>query len=351
MRKRRSIKAGLPPGSMVYVGKDVVDPPRITHISYDEEGCKTQELPDFNEAHFSTTKEKYNWINITGLSNVQLIKNIGDYFKLHVLTQEDILNTEQRAKLESYESYTYIVLKMLYYDKDKRTINGEQLSIVLIGNTLITFQEFRRDAFDGVRERIKTAGTRIRKNKVDFLAYALMDAVIDNYFLIMEQMGDNIDELEVTILNNPNQQVMKQLYALKRNIVLMRKSVWPLREVVSSMERMDKFVFHSNTKVFIRDLYDHTIQVLDSNESMRDIVTGLVDIYLTTINNNMSSVMKVLTIISTIFIPLTFIAGVYGMNFLFMPELEWRWSYPVILVVMVTIAIGMILFFKNKKWL
>jgi len=167
----------------------------------------------------------------------------------------------------------------------------------------------------------------------------------------MEQMGDNIDELEVTILNNPNQQVMKQLYALKRNIVLMRKSVWPLREVVSSMERMDKFVFHSNTKVFIRDLYDHTIQVLDSNESMRDIVTGLVDIYLTTINNNMSSVMKVLTIISTIFIPLTFIAGVYGMNFLFMPELEWRWSYPVILVVMVTIAIGMILFFKNKKWL
>ncbi len=351
MKNRRSQKAGLPPGSMVYVGKVVAEPPHITHISYDKEASKTQEMSDFNEAHFSTTKDKYNWINITGLSDVQLIKNIGDYFKLHVLTQEDILNTEQRAKLESYDSYTYIVLKMLYYDKDKRTIKSEQLSIILTENTLITFQEFKGDVFDGVRERIKTAGTRIRKNEVDFLAYALMDAVIDNYFLIIEQMGDNIDELEASILNNPNQQVMVQLYALKRNVVLLRKSVWPLREVVSSMERTDEFVIHSNTKVFIRDLYDHTIQVLDTNESMRDIVNGLVDIYLTTINNNMSSVMKVLTIISTIFIPLTFIAGVYGMNFLFMPELEWRWSYPIILVVMLTISIGMILFFKKKKWL
>ncbi len=344
---RRSVKRGLAPGTLVYIGEDSGVSSKISMIQYNETELRKTEIPSYNSTIFE--KAFTNWLNIDGLNNIELLKKIGSSFNLHSLTLEDILNTEQRPKIETYDSYTYIVFKMLSYNEKTRSIESEQISLIVKDNVVISFQEKSGDVFDPVRERINQKDSRIRRKECDYLIYALMDTVVDNYFLILEKIGDEIEEIEQKILTNADEKVLQELYALKRNIIRLRKSVWPLRELINSLERSENI--KSDNSIYLRDLYDHTIQVIDNIENLRDIISGLMDIYLTTISNRMNSVMKVLTIISTIFIPLTFIAGVYGMNFEFMPELSWKMGYPITLVLMFMIVIVMMIFFRFKKWL
>jgi magnesium transporter len=349
-RTRRSVKSGLPPGSLVYIGEEKTKEVKITSIHYNETEVFRKEYKR-PEADLFHKDSNIRWVNLDGLQDIELLKETGNLLKIHVLTQEDILNTEQRPKLEDYGDYYFIVLKMLYYDISIRDIVEEQVSIIVKDNLVVTFQEREGDVFQPVRERINTNRSRLRRNGVDFLLYALMDAIIDNYFIILEKVGDEIENIEELILDNPAPEVMKRLYMLKRNIVLLRRTIWPIREVVGFLERTDVRLVQDETKIYFRDLYDHTIQVIENIESLRDLIAGMVDIYLSTVSNRMNQVMKVLTIIATIFIPLTFIAGVYGMNFVYMPELEWRQGYPIVLGIMFLIGIFMLYLFKRKKWL
>jgi len=349
-RTRRSVKSGLPPGSLVYIGEEKTKEVKITSIHYNETEVFRKEYKR-PEADLFHKDSNIRWVNLDGLQDIELLKETGNLLKIHVLTQEDILNTEQRPKLEDYGDYYFIVLKMLYYDISIRDIVEEQVSIIVKDNLVVTFQEREGDVFQPVRERINTNRSRLRRNGVDFLLYALMDAIIDNYFIILEKVGDEIENIEELILDNPAPEVMKRLYMLKRNIVLLRRTIWPIREVVGFLERTDVRLVQDETKIYFRDLYDHTIQVIENIESLRDLIAGMVDIYLSTVSNRMNQVMMVLTIIATIFIPLTFIAGVYGMNFVYMPELEWRQGYPIVLGIMFLIGIFMLYLFKRKKWL
>ena len=344
------MKSGLPPGSLVYIGEEKTSKIKITSIRYNESEVIREEFSKPEPELFS--KDSYiRWVNLDGLHNVEQLREMGNLLNIHILTLEDILNTEQRPKLEDYGDYYFIVLKMLSYDSKIRDIVEEQVSIVIKDNLIVTFQEKEGDVFQPVRERINTAGTRLRRMGIDFLLYALMDAIIDNYFIILEKVGDEIENIEELILEDPATEVMKRLYMLKRNVVLLRRTIWPIREVVGFLERTDSRLVKEETKIYFRDLYDHSIQVIENIESLRDLIAGMVDIYLSTISNRMNQVMKVLTIIATIFIPLTFIAGVYGMNFLNMPELEWKFGYPLVLFLMLMIGIFMLYLFKRKKWL
>jgi magnesium transporter len=348
---RRSVKTGLAPGSMIYVGDEAAEKVEIELIRYNVSDKDRLDLSDFDPELLSDERFTVNWLNICGVNNPKLIQELGKNLDIHVLTLEDILNTGQRPKIEDYGNYCYLVIKMLTYDETAKEIIHEQVSIILKDKLIVSFQEKEGDVFAPIRERINTDESRIRKNGVDYLLYALLDAVVDNYFVILEKIGDQVEDLEEGILTTPSPETMQQLYSLKRSVIMLRKNVWPLREVINFLQRAEENIIKQHTGIFLRDLYDHTIQVIDHIESLRDIISGMVDIYLTSISNRMNSVMKVLTIISTIFIPLTFIAGVYGMNFVFMPELQWPLSYPIVLFVMLVIVVVMLLFFKKKKWL
>jgi magnesium transporter len=264
---------------------------------------------------------------------------------------EDILHTGQRPKFEDFEKYIFIVFKMLYFDENGDDILEEQISIILGSNYVISFQEKEGDVFNPVRERIRAGRFQIKKRKIDYLAYALIDAVVDNYFLILEKIGEKIEDLEEELLDNPTPETLQTIHHLKRKLISLRKSVWPLREVIGGLERGESALFHKSTSIYLKDVYDHTIQVIDTIETFRDMVSGMLDMYLSNLSNKMNEVMKVLTIIATIFIPLTFIAGIYGMNFEFMPELKWHWGYFLIWGLMIVVGIAMVFYFRRKKWL
>ena len=244
-----------------------------------------------------------------------------------------------------------MVLTMLKYDNDTNMIHSEQVSLVLGQNYVISFQEEQGDVFEPIRKRIRNANSRIRRMSSDYLAYAIIDAIVDNYYFIMEKMGEQIEAMEEQLVVQPSEEMVREIYALKRQLVFLRKSVWPLREMINSLDKIESPLINKTTEPYLRDVYDHTIQVFDTVESFRDMISGMLDIYLSSISNRMNSVMKVLTIIATIFIPLTFIAGLYGMNFKYMPELEWKWGYLAVLAVIILMGLGMLLFFKRKKWL
>ncbi|MBI5640616.1 MAG: magnesium/cobalt transporter CorA, partial [Nitrospirae bacterium] len=255
-------------------------------------------------------------------------------------------------KMEDYSDYLYIVLKMLYYDDKVKRIITEQISLICGPNFVISFQEgLEGDVFSAVRDRIRNNKGRIRKMGADYLVYSLLDAVVDNYFMILEKLGEDIEDLEEKLITKPTSETLHEIHYLKREMIFLRKAVWPLREVISGLERGESALIHESTRVYLRDVYDHTIQVIDTIETFRDMVSGMLDIYLSSISNRLNAVMKVLTIIATIFMPLTFIAGVYGMNFRHMPELDWQYGYPLIWLVMITIGISMLIFFRKKDWL
>jgi magnesium transporter len=349
--KKHSRKAGLPPGTLVHIGKRKAESVRITIIDYDEERFQEKQISAIEECFPFRESKTVTWINIDGIHDVSLIEKLGKQFELHPLILEDILNTEQRPKLEDFEKYLFIVLKMLSYDDKEQTIEAEQVSLVVGPNFVISFQERVGDVFEQIRDRIRNAKGRVRKMGADYLGYTLIDAVVDGYFSILEKFGEKVEALEEELVTEPTNKTMQQIHNLKRELILLRKSVWPLREVISALQKSDIPIIRETTGIYLRDVYDHTIQIIDTIESFRDMVSGMLDIYLSSISNRMNAVMKVLTIIATIFIPLTFVAGIYGMNFKFMPELECRWGYPAALGVMGIIAIIMLVYFRRKKWL
>jgi magnesium transporter len=320
-------------------------------MHYDKEHCMEKELTAIEETFAYKDAPPVTWINIDGLHEINLIEKIGEHFNLHPLILEDIVHTGQRPKAEDYDDYFYIVLKMLFYDERAHHITAEQVSLILGARYLISFQEIEGDVFDFVRERIRKGKGRIRKSGPDYLAYALMDAVVDHYFGILERLGEQIEQQEEQLLNHPTSQTLKNIHRLKREMIFFRKQIWPLRDLLNFLMREESALVQESTSLFFRDVYDHIIQVFDTIESMRDMLTGMLDLYLSTLSNKMNEVMKVLTIIATVFIPLTFIAGIYGMNFDYMPELKWKWSYPLLWVLMIGIIAGMLTWFKRRRWL
>jgi magnesium transporter len=349
--KKRSQKAGLPPGTLVHVGEQKSEKTRITVLDYDGDRLVEKELTGVEECLLLKARPTVTWINVAGLHQIEVLEKLNECFGLHPLVLEDILNTTQRPKMEDFGDYIYIVLKMIYLPGPGQEAVTEQVSLILGPNYLISFQEAGGDVFDPIRERIRSGKGRIRKMGADYLAHALLDAIVDHYFIILEKLGEDVEDLEETLTNNPTTRTMQAIHQLKRKMIFLRKSVWPLREVVGSLERGESPLIQPSTGIYLRDIYDHTIQVIDNIETFRDMLSGMIDIYLSSISNRMNEIMKVLTIIATIFIPLTFIVGLYGMNFKYMPELEWRWGYPLVLLLMLGVSIFMLFYFKRKKWL
>ncbi|MGB2629937.1 MAG: magnesium/cobalt transporter CorA, partial [Candidatus Omnitrophota bacterium] len=347
--KKISETAGLAPGALVHVGKARTAKTRITIIDYDELQFQEKEAKTIEECFPFKDTPTVTWVNIDGVHELDIIEKIGKQFDLHPLTLEDIVNTGQRPKFEDFEKYVFVVLKMLYQEEGDDGITAEQVSLILGPNYVISFQEKEGDVFDPVRERLRQAKGRVRKMGADYLAYSLLDAVIDNYYKVLERIGDKIEGMEEDLVKNPTSDILRTIHGLKGDVVFLRKSVLPLREVINSLYRGEVALIGEATSIYLRDLYDHTIQVIDNVETFRDMVSGTLDIYLSSLSNRMNEasnrmneVMKVLTIFAALFIPLTFVAGVYGMNFKFMPELEWRYGYFMILGVMALIGISLL---------
>lgn len=355
---RRRIKPGLPPGSLEYIGERKVETVRLTVIDYDGTRAEERRVDSVAEAAEYKTQPSVTWLNIDGLHDTSVIREVGDSFGIHPLVLEDVLNTDQRPKVEFFDDYVFIIVKMLYFEPDSRELNFEQVSLILGEGFVISFQERLGDVFDPVRERILGDKGRIRRAGADYLAYALADAVVDGYFLVLEDLGDRLEALEESlVVRGNNDKSPAIIHRLKTETMAIRRSIWPLREAISSIEREESRLFEKATHLYLRDLYDHTIQVIDAVESYRDLVNGMMDLYMSSVSNAMNKVMKVLTIIATIFIPLTFVAGIYGMNFnpevspWNMPELNWRFGYPASLLVMILVTVGMVIYFRRKRWL
>ena len=350
--RKRSQKTGLPPGALIHVGEQKSERTRITLLDYDEQRVEEKELPVVDQCLLFKDKESVTWINVAGLHQVELLERLNDCFGLHPLVLEDILNTDQRPKMEDFGDYLYIVLRMLDLDKKNgNAVISEQISLILGKNFVLTFQEREGDLFDPLRERIRNGKGRLRKMGPDYLVHALLDAIVDQYFVVLEKLGERIEVLEDELVTRPTPSTLQLLHSLKREMIFLRKSVWPLREVIGTLERGESSLIQASTNLYLRDIYDHTIQVIDNVETFRDMLSGMLDIYLSSISNRMNEIMKVLTIISTIFIPLTFIVGLYGMNFKHMPELESPWGYPAVLLLMLGVTIFMLFYFRRKKWL
>jgi len=349
--KKISKKVGLPPGALVHVGDKKTEYVRIRVIDYDEENLEERELEKVEDSFSYKERPSITWINIDGLHEVDIIQRIGTHFGLHPLVLEDILNTGQRSKMDDYENYIFVISKMLFFDEEINQTRIQQFSLVLGPNYVISFQEKFGDVFNPIRERLRKAKGRIRKMGPDYLMYALIDSIVDNYFIVLEKIAERTEELEEGVINNPSPEILQTIHNLKRELIILRKSVWPQREVVSGLERGESNLIQEKTIVFLKDLHDHTFQVIDTTEALRDIVSGMLDVYLSSISNRMNEIMKLLTIIATIFIPLTFIAGIYGMNFKHMPELDWHWGYFIILGVMLIIFVVMLVWFRRKRFL
>ncbi|MBK6953085.1 MAG: magnesium/cobalt transporter CorA [Crocinitomicaceae bacterium] len=347
---RKSSKAGAPPGTLVHIGTQRRDDVTITVFDYtstevSERECEVADLDQYCNNNSIT------WINVDGLHNTELLQKIGEKFNLDKLLLEDILNTNHRPKTEVFDKYLFVTLKMIDLNPSKDGIIHEQVSFVMGDGWLISFQEEGGDVFDSIRERIRKLQGEIPKRKVDFLLYRLLDTVVDNYFFVTEYFSDKNAAIERDIFKNPTPEALREIQALKRQIVNFKRVVLPLREVASGLEKDGGQLIEKSTLRYLRDLYEHIIQVNDSIDSQREVVASVQDLYLSGTSNKMNEVMKLLTIISTIFIPLTFIAGVYGMNFTNLPEKDWKYGYFIIWGVMIVIAIGMLIYFRRRKWL
>jgi len=341
---------GLPPGTLIHVGQQKVEHSSITFIDYDPDHFSMESDVPIERCRNLKSSPTVSWINLDGIHDVAEVEAIGTLFELHPLALEDILNTGHRPKVDDYENYMLIILKMLHFDEQANQVQAEQISLVLTGNNVLTFQERPGDVFDGVRERLKRKSGRIRQRGPDYLAYALIDSIVDSYFHILEKIGDRLEHLERELIHQPSEEILQQIHHLKGQLVFLRKSVWPLRDVTNSLLHDEWPLLSEATHVYLRDLYDHNIQIQDTLEIFNNTASGLIDLYMSSLSQRMNEVMKVLTIMASMFIPLTFIAGVYGMNFELMPELKWRWGYPMVWALMISCAAGMLVYFKKKKW-
>jgi magnesium transporter len=349
-KNKQHNKAGAPPGTVIYHGEEQTERVKITLIEYNETEFVEKDFYDLSQCLDNVDGKLVKWINVDGVHQTELIEAIGKRFNIHPLTLEDIVNTSQRAKFEDYENYVVSIMKMIDYKNNE--LISEQLTVVLMEGLVISFQEPNGgDAFDLIRMRIRQGKGRIRKMGADYLAYALMDAVVDCYFNVLEKIGDKIEVLEEELIVEPGKATIEQLHYMKREMIFVRKAVWPVRELISNMQRSESELIQPTTDIYLRDVHDHTVRVIDTVETYRDLLSGMMDIYLSSVSNKMNEVMKILTIITTIFVPVTFIAGVYGMNFDYMPELHSKWGYPAVWILMLLIIISLVIYFKRKKWL
>ena len=343
-------KTGLPPGTLVYTGKARDQPTSISVTSYD--GAELEELRGITiaEAAAARGRRGTTWIDIVGLRDVEVVREVGERFGIDALVLEDILSSGHRPKLDIRDGYLLVVVRMFLADSERGRIRSEQVSLVIGEDFLITFQEEAGDVFESVRRRIRESIGRIRDWGPDFLAYSLLDTIVDNYFVVLERLSSNAEELEHLVLRADGADLVRAIYRLRRHNVALRRAIWPLREVTTELLRGETDYVAERVLPFLRDVHEHPVEAIDVVESHRDMLAGLLDVHLTTVSNRMNEVMKVLTVIATIFVPLTFVVGVYGMNFDYMPELHERWAYPAVWGVMIAVTIGMIIFFRRKNW-
>lgn len=348
---------GTAPATLEKPSDEDSRPSEIFLIQYDADSIFEGKFDTFEELMARYDPAKVNWINIDGLGTLEILRKLSERFSIHPLALEDVLNTTQRPKVERYTEQYFIISEMIYQE-DKQRIAVEQLSLFLGESYVITLQEeCGHDVFETVRARLRSGRGYARKMKADYLAYALLDATVDQFFPILETVGDSIEELEEELLKKPTRETLKKLYEGKRLLMQLRRAAWPQREIFNTLMRDDTGLVSSETQVFLRDCYDHTTQIIDILESFRDLAAGLMDVYLSSLGFRTNEIMRVLTVFSVFFMPLTFIAGVYGMNFdtsvspFNMPELRWYFGYPICLIVMAAVALGMLVFFKRKHWL
>jgi magnesium transporter len=350
--KTRAKKVGLPPGSLIHIGEKLSEHVKITLIDYDGDHLEEKILERLDECAACRDNPTVTWIHVDGIHDIGFLEKLGAIFNLHPLMLEDILNTDQRPKVDDYGDYIFVVLKTFFLsDALEGEIQSEQISVVFGPHFLLSFAEKEGVFLDPIREGLRSNQGRIRKSGPDYLAYRILDVVVDQYFILLESLGERIEFAEEKLIAQPIPATLQVIQHLKREMLFLRKSVWPLREAISYLERRESPMISEQTTPYLKDVYDHTIQVIDTIETYRDMLSSMVDIYLSSISNRLNEVMKVLTIIATIFMPLTFLAGVYGMNFKYMPELNWHWGYFAIWSLMIAIGISMLIYFRRKKWL
>lgn len=346
----KSHKAGLAPGSLIYVGDTTLNHiVEIEVIRYNSVNFNKVTLTDINQFENLYNTEENFWINITGVHNIKLIQEIGDKFKIHPLIVEDILNTTHRPKVEFSTDYIFATLNSLIHDSKHKQIIREHVSILLMNNVIITFQETPSNLFASIEKRMSENIGRIRKMKIDYILYAVFDSIIDGYFKIVESLDENLERVEDNIQTSKN--IVADIHLLKKQLLYVRRSTAPLRDMISSLLRDESDILSYETRVFWKDAYDHCIQVYEAIELARDIVSGLLEMHLSFINTKMNEIMKYLTIFASIFIPLTFITGIYGMNFENMPELHWQYGYYMILLILFGVGFLLLYFFRKKKWI
>jgi magnesium transporter len=341
---------GSSPGTLFHTGRRS-DQLRIDYIDYDESEIREEVVSDIGACLPLADGPSVTWINVDGLHEPSVLETIAGHFDFHPLVLEDVLNTSQRPKVEDYGDYFFVTMRMLSFDAEKRMVLAEQVSLIVGDHYVFSFGEQPGDVFEPVRERLRQGKGRIRSRGPDYLAYALIDTVVDNYFRILEEIGDEVDALEEIVLRDPSLPVMHSIHHLKREVLLLRRSVWPLREATSTLYRGDVELVSEETRVYFSDVHDHATRVMETVESLRDLISSAMDLHMSAMSNRMNEIMKVLTIISTIFIPLSFFAGVYGMNFVYMPELRVRWAYPAVLAFMLGLTLTMLWYFRRKGWI
>lgn len=350
-KQHKSLKTGLPPGTLIHTGDKKTETSKINLFSYNELEVVEKnnvKIKDIIKAKINSATNE--WINVIGVHDIKLIEELGQLFSLHPLLLEDIASVHQRPKIDEYENCLFVVVRILYLDANEQ-LQSEQASFILMNNTLISFHEKYDECFEIIRERLRKGKGRVRKMGVDYLLYALMDAIVDHYFIILDKFGEMLESIENDLLQDADDKIINRIYKMKSNVLQFRKTIVPMRETVNTLMKGGVDEIKETTQLFMKDLYDHIIQVYETAENYRDTLSGFMDIHLSSSSNKMNKIMKVLTIISTIFIPLTFIVGVYGMNFHYMPELEWKYGYFSIWALMIIIVGGMLYIFKNKKWL
>jgi len=346
-----SEKVGMSPGSLIHIGDIHDQDQHITIIDYTKNSGEVIDVESIDDILKFKDKNSVTWVNVEGLKNIEIIESIGQAFNIHPLVLEDILNTHQRAKFEDYDDYQYIVLKGLFLENKDSTVIYEQISILLLNNFVFTFKEKKDNLFEPIEKRIQNSKNRIRGLGPDYLTYAILDSIIDQNFALLESLDEIIDSIEEELLLNPGADTLKRIQNIKRELIYIRRSVSPLRELLNSILRVESPLIEEKTQIYFRDVYDHVLRISETIELQRDMVYGLMDMYQTSISNKMNEVMKVLTVFASIFIPLTFIAGVYGMNFEYMPELQWRLAYPILWVIFIVVGVGLLIYFRRKKWL
>jgi magnesium transporter len=349
-RKKKLQKVGLPPGTLIYTGEKPEIETKVSIIDYNNENFNVEEIKKIVPNLYNIPKSKVRWINVSGLSNVKLIEDLGQLFKLHPLVLEDILNTDQRPKYENYEDYLFIVVKTLLFNDKPEIFEHDQISFILGADFLISFQEQESDIFQPIIQRIQQKKGRIRTMGPDYLLYTLIDVITDNYFILLETFPEIIELVEEELISDPRSATLQRIYDLKKKTIDVRKLLWPMREVINKLQREKTKFINEELQIYLRDIYDHIFLITELLENYRDIIFGMLDMYLSSMSYKMNDIMKVLTIISTIFIPISFLAGFYGMNFQYMPEFSNIFAYPILIIVMIIISIVLLYFFKRKKW-